>query len=119
MGPFKAGILQLAIEAGVPVVPVAIEGAGRVLPPSGFSVRPGEIVLRFGDPIETTGMAPQDRNALARRAREGGGGVAAPRLARRSGSLQRQQGQRHRERAIGRGELQGDLAAQACSRHGR
>ena len=70
VGPFKAGILQLAIEAGVPVVPVAIEGAGRVLPPSGFSVRPGEIVLRFGDPIETTGMAPQDRNALARRARE-------------------------------------------------
>ena len=70
VGPFKAGILQLAIEAGVPVVPVAIEGAGAVLPPSGFSVRPGGIVVRFGDPIETTGMTPQDRNALAQRARD-------------------------------------------------
>ena len=70
IGAFKAGALQLAIEAGVPVLPVAIEGAGSVLPPSGFSVRPGQIVVRFGDPIETTGMAPQDRNALARQARD-------------------------------------------------
>jgi 1-acyl-sn-glycerol-3-phosphate acyltransferase len=54
----------------VPVLPVAIAGAGSVLPPSGFSVRPGTIVVRFGDPIETAGMAPQDRNALAQRARD-------------------------------------------------
>lgn len=70
VGPFKGGALQLAIEAGVPVLPVAIEGAGRVLPPSGFRVRPGAIVIRFGDPIETTGLTAQDRNALAQRARE-------------------------------------------------
>jgi 1-acyl-sn-glycerol-3-phosphate acyltransferase len=70
IGPFKGGALQLAIEAGVPVLPVAIEGAGRVLPPTGFSVRPGVIVIRFGEPIETRGMTPQDRNALAQRARE-------------------------------------------------
>ena len=70
VGPFKGGALQLAIEAGVPVVRVAIEGAGRVLPPTGFSVRPGVILVRFGTPIETTGMTPQDRNALALRARE-------------------------------------------------
>jgi 1-acyl-sn-glycerol-3-phosphate acyltransferase len=70
LGAFKAGALQLAIEAGVPVLPVAIEGAGRVLPPSGFRVRPGEIVVRFGEPIETAGMTPQDRNALARQARD-------------------------------------------------
>ncbi len=69
IGAFKGGALQLAIEAGVPVLPVAIEGAGRVLPPSGFSVRPGTIVVRFGEPIETTGLTPQDRNALAQRAR--------------------------------------------------
>jgi 1-acyl-sn-glycerol-3-phosphate acyltransferase len=70
VGPFKGGALQLALEAVVPVLPVAIAGAGSVLPPSGFSVRPGTIVVRFGDPIETAGMAPQDRNALAQRARD-------------------------------------------------
>ena len=70
IGAFKGGALQLALEAGVPVVPVAIIGAGEVLPPSGFRVRPGGILVRFGAPIETTGMTPQDRNVLAQLARD-------------------------------------------------
>lgn len=69
VGPFKGGAFQLAIEAGVPVVPVAISGSGAVLPASGFAVRPGTIALRFGAPIPTAGLQPQDRNALAQRAR--------------------------------------------------
>ena len=70
VGAFKGGAFQLAIEAGVPVVPVHISGSGKVLPPSGFSVRPGTIRLRFGAPIETSGLQAQDRVALAQRARE-------------------------------------------------
>jgi 1-acyl-sn-glycerol-3-phosphate acyltransferase len=70
IGPFKGGALQVAIEAGVPVVPVAIRGSGAVLPAAGFRVRPGMIDLHFGDPIPTTGLDSEDRNALARRARE-------------------------------------------------
>ena len=70
VGPFKAGALQVAMEAGVHVLPVAIEGAGKVLPPSGFLVRPGVIRVRFGTPIETTGMQANERNALTQRARE-------------------------------------------------
>jgi 1-acyl-sn-glycerol-3-phosphate acyltransferase len=66
VGPFKGGALQVALEAGVPVVPVAIEGSGHVLPPSGFRVRPGTIRVRFGAPIDTAGM---ERNALAQQAR--------------------------------------------------
>jgi 1-acyl-sn-glycerol-3-phosphate acyltransferase len=69
VGPFKGGAFQLAIEAGVCVVPVAIEGSGRVLPASGFRVRPGIIVLRIGDPLPTQGLAPHDRNTLAQQAR--------------------------------------------------
>jgi 1-acyl-sn-glycerol-3-phosphate acyltransferase len=70
VGPFKGGALQVAIEAGVPVVPVAIRGSGAVLPTSGFRVRPGVITLRFGEPMSTAGLGSDDRNALARRARE-------------------------------------------------
>lgn len=70
VGPFKGGVLQVAIAAGVPVVPVAISGSGAVLPASGFRVRPGVIHLRFGAPIPTTDLAIEDRNALARRARD-------------------------------------------------
>ncbi len=67
---FKGGAFQAAIDAGVPVVPVAIIGSGEVLPPSGFSVRPGTIRVRFGDAIATGGMSPQERNALAMRVRD-------------------------------------------------
>ena len=69
VGAFKGGAFQLAIEAGVSVVPVAIEGSGDVLPTAGFRVRPGTIVLRMGDPLQTQGLAPHDRTALAQQAR--------------------------------------------------
>ena len=70
VGAFKGGVLQVAIAAGVPVVPVAIAGSGAVLPAAGFQVRPGTIRVRFGTPIATSGLAVEDRNALARQARD-------------------------------------------------
>ena len=56
-------------EAGVQVLPVAIHGAGKVLPPAGFIVRPGTIRVRFGTPIDTAGLHANERNALTHRAR--------------------------------------------------
>lgn len=69
VGPFKGGAFQLAIESGVDVLPVAIEGSGGVLPAAGFRVRPGRIVVRIGEPLPTRGLALHDRGALAQRAR--------------------------------------------------
>jgi len=66
--PFKGGAFQVALQAGVPVVPIAIEGSGAVLPAAGFRVRPGTITLRIGDPIPTSGLCAGDRHALAQRA---------------------------------------------------
>ena len=69
IGAFKGGAFQVALEAGVAIVPVAIAGAGAVLPPSGFRVRPGVIRVRFGAPIETQGLDGAQRNTLAQQAR--------------------------------------------------
>ena len=55
----------------IDVVPVAIVGAGRILPRDGFKVRPGTVEVRFGTPIAVAGFAHRDRAALARRAEEG------------------------------------------------
>ncbi|HET6806721.1 MAG TPA: lysophospholipid acyltransferase family protein [Frateuria sp.] len=66
VGAFKGGAFRLAIDAGAAIVPVAIEGSGRVLPAAGFRVRPGRIVVRVGEPLATQGLMPQERNALAR-----------------------------------------------------
>jgi 1-acyl-sn-glycerol-3-phosphate acyltransferase len=70
VGPFKSGVFVTAIEAGIPVVPVAIEGTGRILPARGFRARPGRIVVRVGTPIQTGGLAAADRSALAALARD-------------------------------------------------
>jgi 1-acyl-sn-glycerol-3-phosphate acyltransferase len=70
VGPFKAGAFVAAIEAGVPIVPVAILGAGGVLPAQGFSVRPGTIRVTVGDPIPTVGRTLEERGDLAGLARQ-------------------------------------------------
>ncbi len=68
--PFKTGSFVAAIKAGVPVVPVSISGSERVLPPDGFSPRPGLIRVSVGEPIPTTGRDLEDRRALADEARK-------------------------------------------------
>lgn len=71
VGRFKLGAFQVAVDAGTPVLPVAILGSGAVLPPSGFRVRPGVIRVRFGTPIAPDPDAgPQARERLAAAARE-------------------------------------------------
>jgi 1-acyl-sn-glycerol-3-phosphate acyltransferase len=66
--PFKKGAFMLALTAQIPVVPVSIEGAIKVLPPDGFKVRPGVIRLDIGDPIPTAGMTAADRDRLIEQA---------------------------------------------------
>lgn len=70
VAPFKGGAFQAAIDAGVDVVPVALEGTGAVLPPDGlFRVRPGAIRVCFGAPLAVSGpQGPVDRQELATRA---------------------------------------------------
>jgi len=83
LAPFKAGLLQAAIDAGVPVVPVAIDGCGKVLPVQGmFRARPGTIRVRLGAPIPTRNAdgVLLDRQDLTRRAHESVRIMLEPRL---------------------------------------
>ncbi len=52
MGPFKSGAFKLAVEFGLPLVPVTIDGAYKVMPRSTFNVTPGTITITVHDPIE-------------------------------------------------------------------
>lgn len=70
IAPFKKGAFMLALTAQVPVVPVSIEGARKVLPPDGFRVRPGVVRIDIGDPIPTIGMTADDRDALIAKAHD-------------------------------------------------
>ncbi len=63
--PFKKGAAMLAIQAGVPVVPMAVSGTRLILPKGGRAVRWGQrVALVVGEPISTQGLTVQDREAL-------------------------------------------------------
>ena len=64
---FKEGAAYIAIKAGVPVVPMALDGMRRLLPMGSIHIRSGEVVLRIGDPIPTSGMNLSARAALNER----------------------------------------------------
>jgi 1-acyl-sn-glycerol-3-phosphate acyltransferase len=66
--PFKTATFAAALDAGVPVVPVALEGAGRVLPRGPLRIRPGLIRVWIGEPIATAGLSRDQRGELAERA---------------------------------------------------
>jgi len=53
--PFKKGVFMLALQSQVPIVPVCIEGSGAVLPSDGFRIRPGNVRMKVGTPIQTAG----------------------------------------------------------------
>lgn len=70
LGPFKRGPFHLAVQLGVPLVPTVIAGADRVIPATTLASVTGEVVsVRFGPPIPTAGLGPDDVSALSDRAR--------------------------------------------------
>ncbi len=67
--PFKKGPFVVALQAQVPIVPIAIEGAQRLLPRGGFRFRPAMLRVKLGRPIPTAGLTLADRDALIVRVR--------------------------------------------------
>jgi 1-acyl-sn-glycerol-3-phosphate acyltransferase len=68
--PFKKGPFVIAVEAQVPIVPVAIEGSLQTLPRGWIWLRRHDIRVKVGQPIETKGLKNADRDALLRRVRD-------------------------------------------------
>jgi len=68
---FKRGAFVYAKRANVPVVPVAIRGAGKLWKPGQFSVTPGTLRIRFGEPflVEDIDAAAAQAEAWIRQAR--------------------------------------------------
>lgn len=88
VGRFKVGGSLIAIRAQVPVVPVVIHGGHQALRLGTSRACPGEIRIRFCDPVPTTGYNEADARTLADKlqaicashyhemaGREGGGGA--------------------------------------------
>jgi 1-acyl-sn-glycerol-3-phosphate acyltransferase len=65
MQRFKKGSFVMAIEAGVPIVPVACSGAHRIMKKNSLVIHSGRVTVRFGKPIDVSGYTVEQRSALA------------------------------------------------------
>ncbi|MEO6212420.1 MAG: lysophospholipid acyltransferase family protein, partial [Vicinamibacterales bacterium] len=63
--PFKKGGFIMAISGQAPIVPAAILGARAAMRKGSFVIQPVTVTVRFGEPVETTGLGPADRDTLA------------------------------------------------------
>jgi 1-acyl-sn-glycerol-3-phosphate acyltransferase len=59
--PFKKGPFYLAVECGVPVVPVTIVGTHEIMPKARFGITPGTARVIFHDPIDPSEFGNRDR----------------------------------------------------------
>lgn len=65
--PFKKGPFVMAIKAGVPVVPIAVVGAQRIMRKGEWSIHPGEIQVRFLPVVDASAYTLEQRDDLVAR----------------------------------------------------
>jgi len=66
--PFKKGPFYLAMESGVPVVPISIWGTENMMKKGGLTITPGLAHVRFHSPIWSRDFASREDLMLAVRA---------------------------------------------------
>jgi 1-acyl-sn-glycerol-3-phosphate acyltransferase len=62
--PFKKGPFVLAIAAGVPIVPIILHGTIEIMPKGTLWVHSGTIDIHLLEPVSTTGVDYDHRDAL-------------------------------------------------------
>jgi 1-acyl-sn-glycerol-3-phosphate acyltransferase len=65
--PLKKGGFRLALESGLAVVPVTINGTRRAMPRGSMVLRAGPVEMHIDPPIPTEGLAEADIPALMRK----------------------------------------------------
>jgi 1-acyl-sn-glycerol-3-phosphate acyltransferase len=72
---FKKGAFHMAIDLGLPILPVTILGTRRILPPDSTDLKPGRARLVFHPPVPVDGRSREDIPDLMAEVRDA---VAAP-----------------------------------------
>jgi 1-acyl-sn-glycerol-3-phosphate acyltransferase len=68
--PFKKGGFIMAIQAQVPIIPVAVQGGRAAMRKGSAIIRPVHVSVRIGEPVPTRGLTLDDRDTLIQQVRE-------------------------------------------------
>ncbi|MEK6409722.1 MAG: lysophospholipid acyltransferase family protein [Acidobacteriota bacterium] len=68
--PFKKGAFMMAIDAGVPIVPISISGATAIMPKAQIKVFPSTVRITVHEPISTDGYSKENIGELMQLTRE-------------------------------------------------
>lgn len=61
---FKQGMFYLAIQSGVPIVPISIIGASEIMPKRTLMIKPGKIKMVIGKPMDVSSYTVETRAEL-------------------------------------------------------
>jgi 1-acyl-sn-glycerol-3-phosphate acyltransferase len=70
VAPFKGGLFLLAIESGLPIVPVSVAQSRHVMLKGRLMTCPGNVTLTIHEPIATRHLTRGDARALSERVRD-------------------------------------------------
>lgn len=70
LGEFKHGSLKLALKAGVPIVPITINGSYKIMEQNGFIIKPAKVEIMISDPISTSSLDKEHAAELANKVRQ-------------------------------------------------
>lgn len=62
MNRFKKGAFHIAMQTGLPMVPIGLEGARDIIPADAWVTRPGVVYVTVGEPIPTSDWTLESMN---------------------------------------------------------
>jgi 1-acyl-sn-glycerol-3-phosphate acyltransferase len=68
--PFKKGGFFLAVDSGVPIIPIIIHGTERIMPKKQMLIKPGNVTLEIVKPINSSDYTRETKNDLMDKIRD-------------------------------------------------
>jgi 1-acyl-sn-glycerol-3-phosphate acyltransferase len=70
LGKFKKGAFKMALDLGIPILPVTISGTRAILPTDSFDLFPGRACMTIHPPVDTSGYNAGDVKTLMAETRD-------------------------------------------------